>query len=249
IVRYTRQHFNTVGLDVLGSRPMVALDGRQSSEREYAVRERLNFTPTLVFYDLDGHEALRLRGYQSPYQHRAALEYVVDAHYRNERFGDYLARADPPPKFEVGGLNQREFFAHPPYALDRSRIPARRPLVVFFEQRDCHACDVLHTEPLSDRQTLDSLALMEVVQLDMRSETPVLTPDGRRLTARQWARELDLFYAPTLIFFDERGREIIRVESVVRLNRLRNVLEYVLTRGYENYPTFQRWSASRSEMQ
>ncbi|MBK1673521.1 thioredoxin [Ectothiorhodospira shaposhnikovii] len=241
IVEYTRRHFLVVALDVLGSRTMTTLEGRSLTEREFAIRQRLNFTPSFLFHDLEGEPVFILRGYHSPYRFRAALEYVADAHYQRESFRDYLARADPPPRFDPDDLNHRDFFRPPPHGLDRSQVAAERPLVVFFEQGECHACDVLHTEPLGDPEVLDLLSLFDVVQLDMWSDTPVVTPDGRRLTARQWAEEMDLFYAPTLVFFDELGEEILRVDSVIRLHRLQAVLEYVLTRGYEEYPSFQRW--------
>ncbi len=247
IVDYTRRHFDVIPIDIWGDREVTDLAGERLSEKRYAEREKTNFTPSLIFYDRNGHEALRLRGYYPPYKFRAALEYVVDGYYKKETFRDYLARADPPPKFELGDLNQEDFFQRPPYALDRSRFPAQRPLVVFFEQRDCHACDILHTDPLTDERTLDWLQGFDVVQLDMWSDTPVLTPSGERLTAAQWARKLGLFYAPTLIFFDEHGKEVFRVDSVVRLYRLRGVLEYVADKGYLEAPTFQRWREMRSQ--
>jgi len=77
----------------------------------------------------------------------------------------------------------------------------------------------------------------------------VLTPDGKRLTAREWARRLGLFYAPTVVFFDERGKEVFRIDSVVRLYRLRGVLQYVLAKGYLEAPTFQRWREMQSQGQ
>ena len=130
--------------------------------------------------------------------------------------------------------------------LDRSVIPGERPLVVFFEQGNCHACDVLHTGPLQDPEILTRFEQLENVQLPFWSLTPVITPSGERLSARQWTERLGLFYTPTLIFFDPHGREIMRVDSVVQFYRLRNVLDYVLSGGYREYPTFQRWRASRS---
>ncbi len=247
IVEYTRKHFDVVPIDIWGSREVIDMQRREITEREYAEREKTNFTPSLVFYVAGGKEALRLRGYYPPYKFRAALEYVVDGYYKEETFRDYLARADPPPKFEIGDLNTQEFFESPPFALDRSRFPGQQPLVVFFEQRDCHACDILHTDPVSDKRTRGFLKDFEVVQLDMWSETPVLTPDGQRLTARQWAKQLGLIYAPALVFFDEGGKEVIRIESVVRLYRLQGVLEYVLKKGYREAPTFQRWREMQSQ--
>ncbi len=241
IVEYTRRHFNVIPVDIWGSREVTDLAGELLPENRYAEREKTNFTPSLVFYDRDSREALRLRGYYPPYRFRAALEYVVDGYYRSESLRDYLARANPPPKFEVSDMNEQPFFSPPPYALDRTRVKAQRPLLVFFEQRDCHACDILHSEPLADDSTLLKLRNFDVIQLDMWSQTPVWTPDGQRLGAREWADNLGLIYAPALLFFDEFGKEIIRVQSVVKLYRLRGVLDYVLERGYQLAPTFQRW--------
>jgi thioredoxin-related protein len=208
------------------------------------VQRRLNFTPAFTFFDADGNEIHRIRGYYPPYRFRAALEYVIDRHDRQGSFREYLERADPPPKFDTEDINHQDFFQSPPHMLDRSRIAAQRPLVVFFERRACHACDVLHSEPLTDPTVLDRVQLFDAVQLDLDAETPVITPDGQRTTARAWGERLDIHWAPTLVFFDEGGAEIIRIDSVVALNRLRNVMDYVLTRGYEEFPTFERWRAA-----
>ena len=243
IETYTRRHFDVVPIDIWGMQELTDFEGRVLTEREYALREGTNFTPSLLFYDAKGKLALRLRGYYPPYTLRAALEYVADGHYERESFNAYLARGDSGLSFEPGDLIEEPFFIPPPQNLDRSRVPGERPLLVFFERGDCHACDVLHTQPVRERAIRDLLYRFDTVQLDMRADTPVITPDGRRTTARQWAEELGLFYAPSLLFFDESGREILRVDSVVRFFRLRNVLNYVLSKGYLDEPDYQRWRA------
>ena len=241
IVTYTRRHFDVVPIDIWGIDEVTDVRGEVLTEREFSLREKTNFTPSLIFYDQDGKVALRLRGYYPPYTFRAALEYVVDGFYKTESFSDYLERGDSTLTFEPGDLNEEDFFTGPPYMLDRSRLPGKRPLVVFFEQGECHACDVLHTQPLRDPAIYRQFEHFDNVQLDMFSDTPVITPDGRRATARQWAKDLGLFYAPAIVFFDEKGKEIIRVDSVVRFYRLRNVLNYVTTKGYLTDPNYQRW--------
>ena len=242
---YIQQHYDVIGIDIHGHRMVTDFASTEIDETRFAVREKTNFTPSVVFYDVDGREALRLRGYYPPYRFRAALEYVADGHYRNEAFREYLARADVPLIFEPGELSEESFFIPGPYMLDRSRLPGERPLAVFFEQGNCHACDVLHTRPLLDPEIRSRFEQMENVQLSIWSDTPVITPAGERLTARQWAGRLGLFYTPTLIIFDNDGEEIIRVDSVVQFYRLRNVLDYILTGGYREHPTFQRWRESR----
>lgn len=246
IANYTRRHFDIVPIDIWSDVEIVDLQGNRLSEKAFAEREKSQFTPTLVFYSAQGQEVFRLRGFYPPYQFRAALEYVADGHYAREGFREYLARAEPNLRFEPEDLVDDPIFARPPYLLDRSGFPADRPLVVLFEQGNCHACDVLHTEQLRDPAIRRALEQFEVVQLNMWSNTPVVTPDGRRLTASQWAQALGLFYSPTLVFFDERGQEIIRIDSVVRFHRLTTVVDFVLSKDYLAQPYFQRWREDRA---
>ena len=243
IVSYTQKHFDVVPIDIWSPEQLTTPSGETLSEREFSQELGTNFTPSLVFYDAEGRIALRLRGYYPPYQFRAALEYVAGGHYLREKFPVYMARGDKTLRFEAGDLVEEAFFSPPPYNLDRSRFRAELPLVVFFEQGDCHACDILHTQPLR-RQTVRGLFdRFESVQLDIHSDVPLVKPDGNRSTASEWARELGIFYAPSILFFDEHGKEIIRVDSVVHLFRLRNVLNYIVSRGYVTEPNFLRWSS------
>ena len=243
IVAYTQLHFDVVPIDIWSPEEITTPDGRDMTEREYTLALNTNFTPSLVFYDRDGHIALRLRGYYPPYQHQAALEYVADGHYKKETFASYLERGDKSLHFEPGELIEDPLFESPPYQLDRRYGGTDLPLLVIFEQAQCHACDVLHTGPLRRNIIRDPLANFQVVRLDMHADTPVVTPQGESTTAREWARKLGLFYAPTLIFFDAHGREVIRVDSVIQFVRLGNVLNYVLSKGYLEEPNFLRWGA------
>ena len=243
IVKYTRAHFDVIPIDIWSPEEVTTPDGRTLGQRDYALSLNTNFTPSLVFYDRDGRIALRLRGYYPPYQFRAALEYVAGGHYQREPFPVYMARGDSTLRFEQGDLVEQPFFEKPPYNLDRSRMPGSTPLVVFFEQGNCHACDVLHTDPLSRSQIRERFENFETVQLDMWSDTPVITPQGEATTAREWARDLGIFYAPSIVFFDEYGREIVRLDSVTQFFRLRNVLNYVMSKGYLTERNYLVWSS------
>ena len=243
IVEYTRTHFDVIPIDVFGVDEVTDIKGETLTERRFSEREDTVFTPSILFYDAQGAQVLRLRGYYPPYQFRAALEYVADGHYERESFRDYLARGDNRMVFDEGDLNEEPFFASPPYNLDR-RVPSERPLAVFFEQGDCHACDVLHGQSLRHTAINRQFADFDVVQLDMWSDTPVITPSGERTSAREWAAELGLFYAPSILFYDERGKEVLRVDSVIAFYRLRNVLNYIASKAYLT-ETFPQWRASR----
>ena len=245
IARYTQENFDVIALDTRGSRTVTDLEGRQISEKEFSIDENANFTPTLLFFDPTGKEVHRMVGYYQPYTFMAALEYVADKHYLQQPFRDYLSRAESPEHEGKEGLNQRDFFLPPPHNLDRTRFAGQRPLVVFFEQSKCHACDILHNGPLTHQDILSHIANFDVVQLNAWSKEPIITPKGKRMTAGQWAEKLDIFYTPTIVFFDEHGDEIVRIASVVHFNRLNRVLQYVSTKGYLKFRNFADWNAER----
>ena len=242
IVSYTRKYFEVIHIDVRGSRTVTDLHGHTLPENRFAARLRVNFTPTMLFLDQQGRIVYRVTGYRPPYYFRAALEYVADEHFRRERFRDYLARAEAAEEYGSDELNASPIFRPPPYQLDRRQpSPTRVPLLVFFEEPRCHPCDVLHAGPMNNTAIAGRLKAFEVVQLDIWSDTPVTTPLGVNTTARKWAKDLGIDYAPTLVFFDEQGKEIIRINSVVGFYRLNKVLDYILSRGYKHYPSYIAW--------
>ena len=246
IANYTRHYFDVIAIDIWGSLPVITTKKKETTEQDFASLEDTRFTPTLLFYDTQGKEIFRLRGYYPPYKFRAALDYVVGQYYEKETFSAYLERANPPELFDLEDLNENDIFNSPPYMLDRSRVTASNYLAVFFEQGMCHACDIMHTHHLQQARTLRYLKQMDLVQLDILSDTPVKTPTGERLTAHQWARKLDIFYTPTIVIFDEKGQEVARIDSIVGLHRLNNMLQYVLSKDYLLFSNYQRWRVKQN---
>ncbi len=247
VEHYVRRYFDVVPVDIWGIDEIVDTDGRVYSEREYALRYDANFTPTVLFYDRNGKPVYRLRGYYPLYQFHAALHYVVEGFYRVESFRDYLARAEPGLFFTDGELIEREFFNPPPHDLRASTRGRVRPLAVIFERGDCHACELLHTGPLSRAEVLHEIGQMDVVQLGLFADTPIVTPSGHATTARDWARDLGLFYTPSIVLFSPAGREVLRVDSVVQFYRLWGALDYVNKRAYELGIDYQAWRLQQRE--
>lgn len=246
IVKYTKKNFDVIAINVKGQRPVLDIDGKTYTEKTFSAFKKTNFTPSILFYNTKGQEVLRLRGYRPPYQFRAALEYVADKHYLKEPFRNYMARAESALNFGKAELNSNDLFNSPPYLLGRNKIKAETPLMVVFERKRCHACDVLHGGPLARPEIETQLLKLEAIQIDVNSNLPLITPEGKKTTTRKWAEQLNINYSPTILFFDEAGKEIIRIESVVWFYRLRSVLNYVLTGAYKKYPTFQLWRQSKN---
>ncbi len=247
IAYYIQKHHDVIPIDIWGIEDIIDTDGKTYTERELSLKYKANFTPTVVFYDKKGNAVFRLRGFYPPYKFRAALEYVTEGFYKKEKFREYLARAEPGMFFMEGGLNERDFFLPPPYNIPEL-LKNKKPLAVFFEQGNCHACDLLHTDPLNQEETVKELQKMQAIQLDMWSDTPVITPEGQQTTASQWADALGIFHTPSIVFFDESGKEIMRIDSIVQYYRLWGVLDYINKRAYLTQPDYQAWRLSQRDI-
>lgn len=241
IESYMRANFDVIELDIWGSRSLTMPDGEVISERDLALFENTNFTPSMLFFDLDGQKIHRMRGYYKPYRFQAMLEYIAEGYYQNESFERYIARADPPPSFDEEELHDRDWFRQEPIILDRRAAVGQKPLMVIFEQGQCHACDQLHSEPLHNPKSQELLGQFEAYQLRYGSAEPLITPRGEKTTVADWGQQLGIHYLPTLVFFSPEGHEVMRIDSVVGMYRLRGVLDFIASRAYQNEANYQRW--------
>lgn len=241
ITEYTRQHFDAVDINMWGDRPVTDFDGEALIEKQLAAKHKVWFTPTILFFDERGKQVLRVNGYYPPHQFLAALKYVAEKQEAKRPFREYYAKLSPPPA--RGRLNSQPFFASSPHELTRVR---GQPIAVFFEQKDCAGCDRLHEKVLSLPETLAQIRRFHAIQLDRWSDTPLVTPSGKRTTARAWADALNVVYVPTVVLFDA-GHEVVRLEAMFRAFHVQSVLDYAASRAYETEPSLQRFLKSRAD--
>jgi len=246
IVHYTKKNFDVIAINTKGTRNITDIDGYVYDEKSYSLKMKTNFTPSLLFINSKGKIAFKLSGYHNSYRFMAALEYVADLHYETQSFKTYLSQAKDALDSEGGDeLNHQEYFTSAPHNLNRSLLAGERPLAVFFEKKNCHACDILHSNPLQNKVIIKHFEELDVIQVDVDAKEQIITPAGVRTDTQQWSEKLELHYSPTIVFFDERGSEIIRIDSVVWLHRLDRVLEFITLQAYKKYPSFQAWRLSK----
>jgi thioredoxin-related protein len=238
-----RSDFEVVALNLRGDREVVDVGGQVFTEKDFARALNVQFTPTLLFLDASGTIVLRLNGYVPPDELRVALEYA-SSEAGDVDYIDYLAARRPVSQGAIPA--KADLFSAPPYDL-RTALGRGKPLAVFFEQSDCPNCDALHAGPLAEAGTTELLGDFHAVQLDMWSDTPVVTPGGEALVSREWARSLGVRYAPTVVLFSPEGREIIRSESYLKQFHFQTVLAYVASGAYREEPDFQRFLTQRAD--
>jgi thioredoxin-related protein len=246
IVATTRRHFVPIALNIWGDREVRWIDGRKTTEKELAKLLRVQYTPTLLFFDEEGHVVLRLNGYYPPEKFRPALAYVSQRLEKRQSFTDYVAGASP----EGGGaaLASQPFFERGPADLPRI-LESGKPALVVFERAPCRDCTEMHREGFARPEVKALLPAFKVVQVDMLGKRPLVMPDGKRGNERDWARTLQIVNTPSLVFFDPAGREVFRAEGYLRPFHLASALEYVSSGAYRGEPSFQRFVQRRADTQ
>lgn len=244
--------FDVIAINMWGDREVTGLDGKVYTEKNYSAALKVQFTPTLMFFDEAGNAILRLNGYVPPARMQAALDWVSGKLEKKQEFRDFVAAREVPAK-GTGALISQPFFKKTTDLQRKTQTGAlhqdgkAKPLAVFFEQKDCPDCEVLHRRVLADPELRAELAKFDNVQLDMWSNEPVTTPDGKRLPVREWARQLGVNYAPGIVLFDAGGKETIRWESSFRVFHTLGMLTYTSTGEYKKEPSFQRYLSARAE--
>ncbi|MGE4635797.1 MAG: thioredoxin fold domain-containing protein [Arenicellales bacterium] len=242
ITQTMREHFDLVAINMWGDREIVQVGGREFNEKTLASALKVQYTPTLLFFDEARKVILRLNGYYPPDDFRKALAYAGNQGEKHGTFADYLA--NQPGSSAHTALHTEEFFEAPPYDLS---LQDGRALAIYFEQGQCRECDTLHLQLLSQPIVRVQATKMRAVQLDMWSETLLITPDGRKLSARAFAHELNVQFAPTVVFFNAKGTEVMRLDGAFRAFHTQGIMRYVNDRAYEHEPSFQRYLGEYAE--
>jgi thioredoxin-related protein len=240
-----REKFDVIAVNLWGDRDVTGLDGKAYTEKSYGAALKIQFTPSLLFLDETGQTILRLNGYVPPARLQTALDWVGGKQEKTIAFRDFVAAREA-PKHATGDMIRQDFFLKNATDL-RRRGKQARPLAVYFEQKDCPDCAVLHRRVLADPEARAALMKFDNVQLDMWSRDPVTTPDGQRMAVRDWARQLGVNFAPGIVLFDHAGKEVIRWESSFRVFHTMGMFDYITSGAYLTEPSFQRFLSAQTE--
>ena len=240
-----RTNFDVIGMDIFDDSEMVALNGKEYRIKHFVLAARASNTPTLMFFGENGRLLARVVGYYPPKRFGLLLDYLESEAYREQHFRDYLAQRQKPGQ-EATPITRDTLSETPPHMLDRTGVPADRPLMVVFENVGCEPCQRFHRRVLADKSIRRLLKEFHLVQLDANEVgQKLVTPSGAAMTPNVWYRELDLSYFPAVLFFDEEGKEITRLDSEILRFRMEGTLQMVLDGVAANEAQLQRWRRAK----
>jgi thioredoxin-related protein len=90
VQNFYRQRFINFSLNIFGAVPVTDFAGGNHTEKSYAQAIGIKGTPTFLFYDLAGNEAVRIVGPVRTVEEFILLgEFVASGAYKSRKFADY----------------------------------------------------------------------------------------------------------------------------------------------------------------
>lgn len=239
----TQKHFDVVAVNIWGDRE-ITIDGREMTEKQFAAALRVQYTPTLLFFNEHNKIVFRANGYYAPEKFNAVLDYVGQRKEKEVGFLNYMASVAPTSS--VGKLHTDVINIADPTNL-AATMKTGRHLLVMFEQKQCASCDELHKDILQRPESQSLLKNLNVAVFDMWSNEKIVRPDGEKSSVREWAKQLDIKYAPSLVYFNDKGEEVFRSDAYLKAFHIQSVMDYVASGAYRKQANFQRYIEERAE--
>ena len=239
----TKNNFDVVSINIWGDRE-VTLGDVSMTEKQFAEKLKVMYTPTLIFFNEEAQAVLRANGYYQPAKFNAALDYVLEKHDKKEKFNAYLARISPAPA--TGKIHREVETMKSPYNFNK-KLATDKYRMMMFEQKQCKTCDELHLDILKRRESEQLIRQFEVAVLDIWSDEKMIRPDGKSVKIKDWAKELNIQYAPSMVFLNPQGEEVFRIEAYLKSFHVQSVMDYVASKAYQTQPNFQRYIDARAD--
>lgn len=236
----TQKYFDVVSINLWGDKEVTVGD-RTYTEKEFAEALKVQYTPTLLFFNEKNKIVFRANGYYPPEKFSALLDYIGQKQETKISYQDYMEKVNP--QVSSGRLHDDINSVAPITDLTQ----ATKPLLVMLEQKKCVTCDELHLDILKREESMKLLSRFNVAVLDMWSEVIIKTPSGKKMKVRDWAKNMDVKYAPSLLFFDNNGNEVFRADAYLKAFHTQSVMDYVSFGAYKKQSNFQRYIDERAD--
>ncbi len=119
-------------------------------------------------------------------------------------------------------------------------------VLLYFYQDGCPYCKKLLETNFALRDISDrTRAAMDVIAINMWGDREVTDLAGRQVSEKQFAADLKVMFTPTLLFLDEQGKVVVRLNGYYPPHKFAAVLDYVAEHR-EKETSFRDYWAERA---
>ncbi|MCP4996003.1 MAG: thioredoxin fold domain-containing protein [Gammaproteobacteria bacterium] len=118
-----------------------------------------------------------------------------------------------------------------------------RRVVLFFHQEGCPYCNRLVEHNLGQKDIQQRVQEhLDVIEVNMWGDREITGLDGNQTTEKLFAEQLRVQFTPTLLFLDEQGEVVLRLNGYLSPEVFRVALDYVIDH-HESETSFRQYLA------
>ena len=128
----------------------------------------------------------------------------------------------------------------------REAAAAQKHLMIFVTQNGCPWCKKLVEVNFRDKTIVERMQKQfDSVEINIVGSSDTVWIDGTHATEKVLSAKLKVRTTPTLMFLDERGAVVLRLNGYYEPDRFMIALDYVSNREYRAQPDFPTYLKSR----
>ena len=237
------KNFAIVEINMFGDKEVVDINDRTYTEKEFAINHKIQFTPTIMFFDENKKQILRLNGYINIPDFILALNYIKNKNEKVISYREYIQK-EKSSKVKQSIKFKKDIFIN---SNNFSRNKNSKDVAIFFGNDSCIECTTILNDILQDPKIKQSINKLDVFQVNTKNTVSITTPNNKNMTIDSWLKKLNITNMPTIIFYSNSGQEVIRIEASFKTFHMRSIFEYVTSKAYKNEKEFQRYLTQRAD--
>lgn len=230
--KFIQNHFDVININVKGSREVAWDEDTTFTEKEFATKLKVQYSPTIIFLDKKKNIVVKINGYRSAKNFKDILEYVNGKYYKNMKLGEFLNKIKNKNLYK---LKNNTMFSN---IKDLSNI--NTPLAVIFEDGSCTQCDYMHNTMLKNKDVINEFKKYTIVRLDASSDEQIIDVNGLKTTPKQWALKINLEYRPGILLYNDK-KLISTIDALLYSFHFKEFLRYVSGKHYNKYAGYLQY--------
>ena len=121
---------------------------------------------------------------------------------------------------------------------------AGKRVMLLFTQPGCPYCNTLVEHNLAQKDIQDTMRkYLDVIQINLWGDIEITDIDGKRYSEKNFAVAKKVQFTPTILFLDEKGNTVLRLNGYLPPDRFKVALDFV-TQKKEKETTYQQFQTA-----
>ncbi len=250
LVAKLRKQYDFIAINMWGDSDVTDFTGEALTEKTLAIKLKVMFTPTLIFFNNTDDVEFRLNGYYSPEKFHLLLDFLEQKKLPDTKYLSFINFY----RDKMKQVRQGDIDVNKPQLIGKNYAnlvkKSSLPVMVLFDEANCTQCNELQQMFRGNKKINNLLQKFTLSRVSIHSKQLITDIHGKKKTITQWSEDLKIQHTPSLVFFVKdsetgKNKEIFRVDSYLRAFHLESVLLYIADKHYIQFPEFQRYIHER----